>query len=75
MQLIQGKAAAYKAGLSHNRTTTSARQRPGLTFLQGCGCEASVIGCSTTLALGLFKLQDFQKPQVSVKDMTRQQDE
>lgn len=40
-----------------------------------CSCEASVIGRSTASALGLFKLQDFQEPWVSIKDMTRQQDE
>lgn len=66
----QGKAAAYKAGLLCNRTRTSARQCWGLTFLPGCSCEASVIGCSSAPALGLFKLQDFQKAQVSIKDMT-----
>lgn len=42
---------------------------------QGSSREASVIGRSTASALGLFKLQDFQKPRVSIKDMTRQQDE
>lgn len=42
---------------------------------QGSSREASVIGRSTASALGLFKLQDFQKPRVSIKDTTRQQDE
>lgn len=41
----------------------------------GCSREASVIGCFIAPALRLFKVQDFQKPRVSIKNMTRQHDE
>lgn len=53
-------------------TTGSQPQRDGaggLTFLPSCSCEAFVIGCSIAPALGLFKLQDFLEPQISIKDI------